>query len=116
MNRRLFPLLLLMVLPGCLDGLGIGGACESEMQEVRRRHGAPDQQARGLRSEIWLYGRAPNGFYYEFNWGSAGEPCQVVGPINQSLLEDREMLLEAGAPVERPVVGDRPSIRGGETR
>jgi hypothetical protein len=116
MYSRLLLLLLLLVLPGCLDGLGIGSACESEMQDVRRRHGAPDQQARGVRSEIWLYGRSPGGFYYEFSWGSAGEPCQVVGPISQSLLPDRDLLLDAGAPAEPRPGEDRPSIRGGETR
>lgn len=114
MIKRLFPAILLIVLPGCVDGLGIGAACESEMQQVRRRHGAPDQQARGMRSEIWLYGQPPSGFYYEFSWGSAGEPCQVVGPVSQSLLGDGELLLSTAHSGDAATVEHRSNFRGGE--
>jgi hypothetical protein len=114
MYKRLLPAILLILLSGCVDGIGIGVACEAEMQRVRRQHGAPDQQARGLRSEIWLYGRPPSGFYFEFSWGSAGEPCQVVGPVSQSLLDDRELLLNSDATGDAKDAGDRPSFPGGE--
>jgi hypothetical protein len=113
---KLFQLAMLMLLlPGCVDGLGIGAACETEMQAVRRSHGAPDQRERGLRSEIWLYGRGPGGFYFEFSWGAAGDPCQVIGPVNQSRMEGREMILSAAAaPTELSEY--RPNPRGGESR
>jgi hypothetical protein len=83
---------LLVTLAGCEDTLGIGGACASEMQQIRRQHGPPDQQARGLRSEIWLYGSSSGGFYYEFSWSTAGEPCRVVGPVAQNRLPEAEVI------------------------
>jgi hypothetical protein len=116
MLKLLLLAILILPLPGCLDGLGIGAACESEMQSVRRAHGAPDQRERGLRSEIWLYGRGPGGFYYEFSWGAAGDPCQVIGPVNQSRIDNREMIPSAvAAPTYLPRE-HRPNSRGGETR
>jgi hypothetical protein len=116
MSKRVIPAVLALLLSGCLDGLGIGSGCEEEMHQVRRRHGAPDQQARGLRSEIWLYGRSPDGFYYEFSWGSAGEPCEVVGPVSQSLMSDRGASLIFEASGDAEMSGHRPSFRGGKTR
>jgi hypothetical protein len=111
-------LLAILILPlsGCLDGLGIGSACESEMQAVRRSHGAPDLRERGLRSEIWFYGRGPGGFYYEFSWGAAGDPCQVIGPLNQSRMEDGELILSAEAAATYLPRGHRPNSPGGESR
>jgi len=94
--RLLGPLMLLMVLSGCVDALGIGSGCESEMQEVRRQHGPPDQRARGMRSEIWLYGSSSTGFYYEFSWGAVGEPCEVLGPLSQSRFPDSEVIFMRG--------------------
>ncbi|CAN5797868.1 hypothetical protein BH23GEM6_BH23GEM6_02390 [soil metagenome] len=90
--RRLISTILLAAPLGCVDALGIRSACESEMQQVRRQHGPPDQRARGLRSEIWLYGSSSGGFYYEFSWSAAGEPCQVVGPLTQSRLPGTEVI------------------------
>jgi hypothetical protein len=115
MPKLLLLAVLMLLLPGCVDGLGIGTACETEMQSVRRTHGAPDQRERGLRSEIWFYGRGPGGFYYEFSWGAAGDPCQVIGPVNQSRLEGREMILSAAAAPTEPRE-HRPKPRAGESR
>jgi hypothetical protein len=116
MPKLLLAAIMMLLLSGCVDGMGIGAACESEMQDVRRAHGAPDQRERGLRSEIWLYGRGPAGFYYEFSWGAAGDPCQVIGPLSQSRMEGREMILSAAAASAYAPREHRSNPRGGESR
>jgi hypothetical protein len=86
MKNGILLVALATMLTGCLDGIGIGAGCESEMAEVRRIHGPPTQSARGDRTWIYLYGTPPDGFYYEFSWDASGESCTVIGPRNQSRL------------------------------
>jgi len=76
---RTIPLLLLvLLLSGCVDSLGIGSGCAAEMQGVRLREGQPQEIAPGRNSERWIY--SSKRVYYDFGWGSEGEPCEVDGP------------------------------------
>ena len=80
--RTRYLALILPLLAGCTDALGIGGQCESEMSTVRRDFGNPDDFGTGgsLESQIWFYdaeaGR--DRFTFEFNWESGA--CVVSGP------------------------------------
>jgi hypothetical protein len=116
MNKRLLPVLLLFALTGCVDGLGIGSACETEMQKVRRQHGPPDRQVMNQRSAIWEYYRPGGNLIYEFSWGSAGEPCRVVGPVSGTLLDDRPLLLQLEGGMDAGRGADRRHLRRGDTR
>ena len=74
--------LILPLLAGCTDALGIGTQCTAEMARVRRDFGNPDDIGTGgsLESQIWFYDarQGRNRFTYEFDW--EGGSCLVSGP------------------------------------
>ena len=75
---RLLPLALPLLASGCDAaglGLGIGTQCASEKQQVRQRHGVPDDVNQGSRSEQWVYN--DERLAYTFSWDQEGENCSV---------------------------------------
>lgn len=81
MRSRLLPVLLLPLASGCIDSLGLGSSCATEMRTVRLSEGRqPDDTQRveegGNFRELWIYGRTR----YTFRWGPSYDSCQVEGP------------------------------------
>jgi hypothetical protein len=80
-------LVLLLILPGCADGLGLGADCSAEMTAVRLREGRSPDEVQGPEElggnfvERWYYfvGGSPQRVY-TFRWGVSFEACQVEGP------------------------------------
>ena len=84
--RKLAIFLLIPLLAGCTDSLGIGSNCSAEMQEVRRQEGrGPDSvqtdELAGNHSEQWVYFGGGSNRVYTFRWGTSYESCQVSGPV-----------------------------------
>jgi hypothetical protein len=90
LRRPTLALLLLALLPGCTDSLGIsGGDCTTQMTRVRRDEGRPPDQVQeedlqGDFSEVWTYWTGSSGRRYSFSWGVSRFSCQVEGPITVS--------------------------------
>ena len=98
-TRRACALLLLPFLTGCVDSLGIGGDCSSQMTSVRRDNGGrpPDQvqedDLQGDFTEVWTYYQGSTGKRYTFRWGVSVLSCQVEGPVPVS-----RVIVKEGAP------------------
>jgi hypothetical protein len=87
MRHPALALLLLSLLPGCVDSLGVsGGDCTSQMTRVRRDEGRPPDQVQedniqGDFSEVWTFYDGSVGRRYSFRWGVSVLSCQVEGPV-----------------------------------
>ena len=82
---------LLLLLSGCVDGLGIGADCDAAMRDVRRREGQPDSvqqnELAGNFTERWYYfDSGTSGRVYTFRWGTSHASCQMDGPARLNLL------------------------------
>jgi hypothetical protein len=82
MRRIHFLLLALPLTSGCVDALGIGSSCSSEMREVTSARGAPNEsehdEDRGDFTEVWYYyGDGGAGARYVFRWGVSYQECEV---------------------------------------
>lgn len=85
MNRFRPLLLLLPLLAGCVDGLGIGLDCGVQMNEVRRLEGRPPDSVKrdelaGDFVEQWIYAAAGRNRVYTFRWGASYPTCEVDRP------------------------------------
>ena len=81
--------LLLAPLSGCVDSLGIGGDCSSQMSAVTRTEGRPpdlvqEDDLQGDFSEVWTFWSGSSGRRYSFRWGVSVLSCQVEGPTTVS--------------------------------
>jgi hypothetical protein len=85
--RLRYPLLLLLpLLAGCTDSLGLGQNCGAEKTEVRLREGrGPDDvqtgEVGGDFTERWYYydSSGQTRAVYTFRWGVSYDGCQVDG-------------------------------------
>ena len=95
------PLLLVPLLAGCTDSLGLGSNCRSAMTAVRQAEGGPadlvqgPEELQGEFTEVWLYfdEGADTGRRYAFRWGVSIPTCQLEGPAPVS-----RTVLKAGGP------------------
>lgn len=101
---RLVPLAAVVLVAGCTDALGIGGECDTEMREVRRDEGLPDEQTpQGLRSVRWIYDSGSGArYYYDFDWSSGS--CIVTGPVafSRALPDEPVHAREEATAIDRP--------------
>ena len=94
-RRPAFALLLLAPLTGCVDSLGVGGDCSSQMAQIRQREGGPPDLVQkgdleGDFTEVWTYWEGSSGNRYSFRWGVSVLSCQVEGPTTVSRLIVKE--------------------------
>ena len=96
MRRSALALLLLALLPGCVDSLGVTGAdCSSQMTRIRREEGRPadtvqEENLQGDFSEVWTFWNGSSGRRYSFRWGISALACEVEGPFTVSRVIIRE--------------------------
>ena len=89
MRKLLAPLLLVPLLAGCTDSLGISSRdCSSVMTQIRRNEGRPPDNTQGPTElegdfeEVWFYAADGNGpaRRYSFRWGVSVQSCEANGP------------------------------------
>jgi hypothetical protein len=86
MRTLLAAMLLVPLLVGCTDALGLGGNCSSAMTSVRRDEGRPPDLVQGPTeldgdfSEVWTFYQGTSGRRYSFRWGVSVRQCEVEGP------------------------------------
>lgn len=87
--------LLLLVLPlvtGCVDALGIGSTCAARMRDVRASEGGPPDETqrdedRGDFTEVWYFDDSRR--RYTFRWGVSYAECDVrSGSFTRAPLRD----------------------------
>jgi hypothetical protein len=92
MRRAPLLLVVLPLLTGCVDALGIGSSCSSEMRDVRAAHGGPPDETqrdedRGDYTEVWYFDDSRR--RYTFRWGVSYAECDVQsGSFTRAPLRD----------------------------
>lgn len=89
MQGRPLTLLLLPLLAGCADLVGVVGDCAPEMRELRNDRGQPTSREGPTRvggdfSESWFYQSGGSIDRYTFRWGASYSSCEVEGPVRFS--------------------------------
>ena len=88
MRKLLHALVLVPLLAGCTDAVGVGGDCSSAMTSVRLNEGGPPDDTQGPTDlegdfeEVWFYFADSGGAArkYSFRWGVSVQSCEVTGP------------------------------------
>jgi hypothetical protein len=83
MRRTPLVIALLVLVVGCVDGLGLRSSCSADMRAVSLTNGGPPPETqsdedRGDFIEEWYYYHESGRRKYTFRWGVSYERCQVT--------------------------------------